>query len=138
MKSTRTLAVLALALGATACARNISLSPPVPSFGGAPPVIVRETAQGQVLATNRGMTLYIYDQDRFNRSVCFAGCAEQFPPLRAEPGAQPSGDYTLVARDDGAAQWAHRGRPLYTFSGDPSPGDVAGTGAGPAWRLARY
>lgn len=138
MKTTRTLAVLALALGASACARNISLSPPLPSLGAAPPVILRETVQGQALATNTGRTLYIYDQDRFNRSVCYAGCAEQFPPLRAADGAQPSGDYTLVARTDGAAQWAHRGRPLYTFSGDPSPGDAAGTGAGPAWRVARY
>jgi predicted lipoprotein with Yx(FWY)xxD motif len=133
----RITAVLAASLGLAACAQSGRLGTPDPTAPAAP-VVLRTTSIGEVLATTRGMTLYITDRDRFNRSTCTEACAQQFPPLLAAPDAQPAGDYALVRRNDGSAQWSHRGRPLYTFSGDAAPGDVTGLGAGQEWRPARY
>ncbi len=113
------------------------LGAPDPTTATAP-VVLRSTSIGEVLTTSRGMTLYIYDRDRFNRSQCNGACAGRFAPFLAEAGATPAGDFALARRDDGAAQWSHRGRPLYTFTGDAAPGDVTGLGAGPDWRPARF
>src|SRR5438045_3543353 len=85
---------------------------------------------GDARARARGMTLYVYDPDRFNRSQCSDACARRFPPFGATENAQPAGDFALARREDGSLQWTHRGRPLYTFSGDAAPGDVTGLGAG--------
>jgi predicted lipoprotein with Yx(FWY)xxD motif len=113
------------------------LATPDPTASTAP-VVLRTSGAGEVLATARGMTLYVYDRDGFNRSRCADDCARRFPPFLAAEGAQPSGDFALARRDDGGLQWTHRGRPLYTFSGDAAPGDATGRGVGPDWRPARF
>ena len=42
-------------------------------------------------------------------------CAYKRPPFLAGADATPAnGDWTLIARDDGARQWAFHGKPLYT------------------------
>jgi predicted lipoprotein with Yx(FWY)xxD motif len=130
--------VLAAALALASCGTQSGrLGTPDPTAPTAP-VVLRSTSIGEVLATSRGMTLYIHDRDRFNRSQCTAACARQFAPFLATEGAQPAGDFALARREDGGLQWTHRGRPLYTFSGDAAPGDVTGLGAGPDWRPARF
>src|SRR5262245_3350302 len=51
---------------------------------------VIDTAQGKVLATNRGMTLYIYAQDMMpGTSTCVDSCAASWPPLLALDDATP-------------------------------------------------
>ena len=132
------LAALALAPALASCGTQSGrLGTPDPTAPTAP-VVLRATSVGEVLATSRGMTLYVYDRDRFNRSQCSDACARQFPPFGATESAQPAGDFALARREDGSLQWTHRGRPLYTFSGDAAPGDVTGLGAGPDWRPARF
>ena len=56
-----------------------------------------------------------------------------WPPLAAAAGAADDGDWTVITRDDGAKQWAYKGKPLYTYRAD-APGKAA-TGVGPAWPL---
>jgi predicted lipoprotein with Yx(FWY)xxD motif len=125
-----------------------------------PPVRVQMTEEGPVFATLQGMTLYSFgDQRGAVRAGQRAGsqcsgrrgaepprrpqiddpdpgppprrsCAERSPPLLADQNAVPGGDWSLVVRDDGARQWAYRGRPLYTSDKDRQPGDVNAWGGG--------
>jgi predicted lipoprotein with Yx(FWY)xxD motif len=96
------------------------------------------TADG-ALTDPAGMTLYTFDNDAAGggKSACNGACATNWPPLAAADGATPSGDYTIVTRDDGRKQWAYKGKPLYTFAQDKKPGDRAGDGFRNVWRIAR-
>jgi predicted lipoprotein with Yx(FWY)xxD motif len=55
--------------------------------------------------------------------------------LAAAADAQPSGDWTIVARDDGSKQWAFKRKPLYTWKDDKKPGDVTGDGVNNVWHV---
>jgi predicted lipoprotein with Yx(FWY)xxD motif len=68
-------------------------------------------------------------------------CAQVYQPLLARKGARsPGRTWTVVKVDqvtgavlpkeakDGAAVWAYRGRPVYTYVGDKGPGDTNGDG----------
>jgi len=64
-----------------------------------------------------GLTrLYIYDKDGASVSHCTEGCASAWPPLLVTIGktGEVVGDWTVIARDDGARQWAYKGHPVYT------------------------
>jgi predicted lipoprotein with Yx(FWY)xxD motif len=86
-----------------------------------------------------GMTLYTFDKDAFGsgKSVCNGPCAINWPPLFAADTDRPSGDWTIVTRDDGKKQWAFRGKPLYFWIKDQKPGDRTGDGVNNAWRIAK-
>ncbi len=92
-----------------------------------------------VLVGGNGMTLYTFDKDPAgsNKSVCNGPCATNWPPLAAGANAQPAGDFTVVTRDDGAKQWAYKGKPLYFWVKDKQPGDKTGDGVNNVWRTAR-
>ena len=74
------------------------------------------------------MTLYTFDKDKAGdgKSVCNGKCATNWPPLFAEESAKPSGDFSLVKRDEGTMQWAYKGLPLYYWIKDMKPGDATG------------
>lgn len=92
-----------------------------------------------VLTNSAGMTLYTFDKDALGsgKSTCNGPCATNWPPLLAAADAKSSGDYTIITRDDGARQWAYKGKPLYLWIKDTKPGDRTGDGFNNAWRLAR-
>ncbi len=75
----------------------------------------------------QGMTLYTYDKDPAGKSTCVAECAKKWLPMPAQANAVPFGDWTIIKRDDGARQWALKGKPLYRFIEDVTPGSVGGT-----------
>ncbi len=91
------------------------------------------------LVGNNGMTLYTFDKDvaGSGKSVCNGPCATNWPPLSAQAGDQASGDWSIVTRDDGAKQWAYRGKPLYFWVKDQKPGDTTGDGFNNVWRVAK-
>jgi predicted lipoprotein with Yx(FWY)xxD motif len=89
-------------------------------------------AGGDVFVDAKGMTLYVYDGD----IACTDACLESWTPLKAAELAKPIGDWTILRRDDGARQWAYKGRPLYSFMGDAKPGDVNGQFADSRWHAA--
>jgi predicted lipoprotein with Yx(FWY)xxD motif len=72
-----------------------------------------------------GRTLFISKQDEAGVSKCLAECATEFPPLLATRGAKPSGDWSLISRKDGGRQWTYQSHPLYTWSKEQVPGEVA-------------
>lgn len=119
------LAILACTLALSACA---SMSPRLPAT----------VADGVFVGPN-GMTLYTFDRDAMGsgRSVCNGPCATNWPPLMAGADAKPTGDWTIVVRDDGTRQWAFKGKPVYYWVRDAKPGDRTGDGVNNAWRLAR-
>jgi predicted lipoprotein with Yx(FWY)xxD motif len=94
---------------------------------------------GGTLVNSAGMTLYTFDKDPMGggKSVCNGQCAINWPPLMAEGSASSSGDYAVVARDDGSKQWAYKGKPLYLWVKDQKPGDKTGDGVNNVWHVAK-
>lgn len=96
------------------------------------------TIDGNKVYTDaNGMTLYTFDRDSAGKSSCDGDCAVRWPPFKAEAGAAPEGDWTIVERSDGTMMWAYDGKPLYTYDGDKKAGDVTGDGVGGVWHLAK-
>lgn len=103
------------------------------------PAKVGDTSKGKALVNDKGMTLYVFDKDKDvpGKSACNGPCAENWPVLLASDGDKASGDWSIVARDDGKKMWAYKGRPLYTWKSDKAPGDTDGDGKlNGAWHIA--
>jgi predicted lipoprotein with Yx(FWY)xxD motif len=122
----KTLSLAAIGLAVTAVAAL-----------AADPAMVGDTAKGKALTDPNGMTLYTFDKDSGGKSACNGACAGNWPPLAAAADAKAAGDYSVVKRDDGSAQWAYKGKPLYTFVNDAKAGDASGEGlGGNTWHIA--
>src|SRR5262245_23316982 len=114
-------ALLAASLSATAALAG------APSAG--------TTSQGPALVDTNGMTLYTFEKDANGASNCKGGCATSWPPAAASASDAASGDFSIIKREDGASQWAYKGKPLYTWIQDRKAGDATG-GAVPGWHIA--
>ena len=90
-----------------------------------------------VMASKEGKTLYTFDKDAAGLSNCNGGCAAAWPPFMVANAALAGGDFSIVKRDDGASQWAFKGKPLYFFAGDAKAGDVNGDRQGGVWHVLR-
>jgi predicted lipoprotein with Yx(FWY)xxD motif len=100
---------------------------------GYPPIRQRNG----ILVDLKGRGLYNYGGDDPGKSNCSGQCILLWPPIVADAGAQPRGDFSLVQRDDGRMQWAWRGRPLYRWLSDTKRGDAGGDGVNGMWHLVR-
>ena len=99
---------------------------------------IGDSAKGKVLTDDKGMTLYTFDKDAGGKSACNGPCATNWPPLKASADATPAAGYSVISRDDGAKQWAYKGKPLYAWSKDTKPGDITGDGfLNGAWHIAQ-
>jgi predicted lipoprotein with Yx(FWY)xxD motif len=128
MNRTRS-AALALALGAAltgGCASDRVVAP-------------AEMRGGVLTDWNSHKTLYTFDKDSTNppRSACTGECAVKWPPFRPTAGEQPVHAYTIFQRQDGSAQWAFEGKPLYFFAGDQKTGDKNGDGVNGVWHAVK-
>lgn len=102
------------------------------------PEQVSATLSAAPLTDAHGMTLYTFDKDAQNVSNCDDSCTASWPPYLATADMAAPGDgFTRVARQDGTAQWALNGAPLYLWVGDIAPGDTTGDGVGGVWHIAR-
>jgi predicted lipoprotein with Yx(FWY)xxD motif len=102
------------------------------------PVKAGDSAKGKVLTDGKGMTLYTFDKDAGGKSACNGPCAANWPPLMAASNAKAADGYTVITRTDGGKQWAHGGKPLYTWKNDKKPGDITGDGfLNGAWHIAK-
>jgi predicted lipoprotein with Yx(FWY)xxD motif len=100
--------------------------------------VVPVKIENGLLVNPDGMTLYVFDRDRAagaGRSVCLGQCAAYWPPLTAAEDASPRGDYGIIAREDGKRQWTYKGRPLYLWIKDRSPGDRTGDDLNKVWHV---
>ena len=90
-----------------------------------------------VLTNAAGMTLYTFDKDAGGKSACNGPCAANWPPLMAGADAKAAGDWSIVTRDDGTKQWAHKGKPVYLWAKDTKPGDKTGDGFNNVWHVVK-
>src|ERR1700712_753648 len=84
----------------------------ISAASAAPPTKTGTTTKGPALTDAKGMSLYTFDKD----AACTAPAAPTGPALKAEAGDAPGDGYPTVPRDAGSRQWAHKGKPLYTFA----------------------
>ncbi|WP_022980022.1 hypothetical protein [Ideonella sp. B508-1] len=127
----------ALTVLSSLCTLGACLLLPLGARAGTP--AAPAMAMDGVLVDAGHMTLYTFDQDSAGsgKSSCNGPCAANWPPLLAPAGAAAQGDWTLVMREDGTAQWAYMGRPLYRWAKDQKPGDRTGDGVKGVWHLAK-
>jgi len=119
------------------------LAPPAPVAGQdrtaniptPPEITIQQTPPGQMFADVKGFALYVTERDREpGKSTCYGPCTVEWIPVRASADAKPFGDWTLVPRDDGAPQWAYKGRPFYRYAREAKPRWAEGQGD--QWRYA--
>src|SRR5579875_2513015 len=127
----RTLAVVAL-VAAVASGSAIAASK------GGTTVTLHKTSLGKVLATSKGMTLYLYTPDPKGKSVCNGECASAWPPLMTtgKPRAGAGVNAKLLGttkRSNGKLQVTYAGHPLYRYVGDSKSGQVTGEGISGIW-----
>jgi predicted lipoprotein with Yx(FWY)xxD motif len=99
-----------------------------------------KTSLGSVLTNSAGYTLYWFAIDTPTSSKCTGGCTTYWPPVIGKPqassGVTLSGTFGTITRSDGSVQATYNGHPLYTYSGDKSPGQTSGnkvSGSGGLW-----
>ncbi len=107
------------------------------AFADAAPASTGQTSKGATLVDAKGKSLYTFDKDEGGKSSCSGQCAVNWPPLIAPSGSSASGEWTIVSREDGSAQWAYKGQPLYTFIKDEKPGDANGDDLKNVWHLVK-
>ena len=92
-----------------------------------------------VLVTTAGRTIYTFDNDPSGggKSVCNGPCATLWPAVMAGADAKPKGDLTVIARDEGAKQWAYKGKPIYLYSADTKAGDRSGDNFKNVWHVVK-
>jgi predicted lipoprotein with Yx(FWY)xxD motif len=116
-------------------ATALSLLISAPLF--AAPAMTGDSTKGEILTDAQGMSLYTFDKDTNGLSACYDACAQNWPPLLAEVGAEADGDFAISERSDGGLQWTYKGAPLYGFVKDQNAGDITGDGLKGVWHLAR-
>ena len=117
---------------------GILLLPSLSNAQTSGPAKIAEVKHEQALVNQRGMTLYVFDEDREGKSYCDKTCTTPWPPFRPRANAKGSGAWTVITRDHGSKQWAYKGRPLYTWYRDKKPGSAEGDGFnGNRWHIAR-
>ncbi|HLZ29526.1 MAG TPA: hypothetical protein VKV73_19585 [Chloroflexota bacterium] len=100
--------------------------------------ITSDPANGNILADDRGMTLYRYTPDQPNTSTCYAGCAQAWPPVVVDTlpvALDPSlaAGLGIAPRTDGTQQLTYQGAPLYYYVGDTQPHDANGQASDGVW-----
>ena len=123
------LSALALAFGA---APTLALDP-MPSG-----ITTRQHGSGWTLIDDKGMTIYTFDRDEGapGRSTCNEECPTTWPPMLAAEDAGNAPGWSKIKRNDGALQWAYKGRPIYRYALDAFPGAGFGDGVDSVWRIA--
>ncbi|MCX4769048.1 hypothetical protein EES39_23125 [Streptomyces sp. ADI92-24] len=106
---------------------------PGASTSPAPTVSVKKGTHGKTLVNEKNMTLYVFDKDTKNTSLCTDSCAKAWPPLldTKTPTAGSGVDPKLLkttTRSDGKKQVTYNGHPLYRFDQDKKAGDAKGQG----------
>jgi predicted lipoprotein with Yx(FWY)xxD motif len=145
------LGALALALSACASSSSSSSSTPAtsapatsaPAAGASSPAssapasvasagaLKMTTIGGTAVVTNsKGRTLYWFVPDTSTASKCTGSCATYWPPVTGPvtAGSGVTGTLGTITRPDGTTQATYDGHPLYTYVGDPAPGQAKGNG----------
>jgi predicted lipoprotein with Yx(FWY)xxD motif len=91
-------------------------------------ITVGDSEFGEMLFDSKRQAIYIFENDPKGETVCYAECAEAWPPVltRGEPRAGDGVRASLlgtVKRRDGKLQVTYAGKPLYSYAHE-GPGEV--------------
>src|SRR5919199_1375194 len=91
-------------------------------------ITVRDSDFGPMLFDSRKRAIYIFENDRRGKTVCYGECAKAWPPVytKGTPQARTGvrqGLLATVTRRDGRQQVTYAGKPLYFYSHE-KPGEV--------------
>ena len=92
-------------------------------------IVAKDSAFGRVLFDANGQVVYVFENDRPNRSNCTSeDCVKAWPPVltRERPSAGAGVDARrlgTIRRDDGSRQVTYNGRPLYFYEHE-APGEI--------------
>jgi predicted lipoprotein with Yx(FWY)xxD motif len=96
---------------------------------------IQRTSLRKILATGRGLTVYMFTRDSINHDSCVAisGCTGIWPLVTSSgrPSLGPGVKRSLVGAitlSGGVRQVTYAGHPLYTYLGDSGPGDTSYVG----------
>ena len=127
--------LLAIGVIAAACGSSTKTTSVPPAASGATATVASvDTATnaklGKILVDSRGFTLYRLNKDSVNKSNCDTACAQIWPPLFLTGSGSPVGGTGVTGLGTinvpGGKQVTYQGMPLYTYTGDGSPGQVNG------------
>jgi len=105
-------------------------APPLPPWA-----TVQSSDAGELIANEKGLTVYSHDFNPRNRRAVLgrpAGCKgecvdeTEWIPFIAVADAKPMGSWALVPLENGTKQWSYKGQKLYTNLKDTKPGDFKG------------
>lgn len=101
-----------------------------PTASGGTTLMTGHTSLGTTLENSKGFVVYWFAKDHGMSSSCSGACAAAWPPVTGTPtaGSGVTGTLSTIHRSDGSTQATWNGHPLYTFSGDTSPGQTNGNG----------
>jgi predicted lipoprotein with Yx(FWY)xxD motif len=134
------------AAGVIASACGSSASPTSPGGGGSSTTLATATALvktkpntklGTILVNSKGLTLYHFTADTATTSACTGSCASVWPPLLMTGSGSPVGGSGITGLGTiqvaAGRQVTYHSMPLYTYSGDKSPGQTNGQGIEGKW-----
>ena len=131
MKSTLTQILLAILAPLTMAIAAPVAAPVTPVT----PVTKVNVNGHDVLADRNGMTAYVFDEDKTANSVCYGGCAKNWPPILLEASEQVTAPFSVSVRKDNARQINFNGHPIYRFAGDFKSGEAKGDGLANTWHV---
>jgi predicted lipoprotein with Yx(FWY)xxD motif len=138
MIKTRDTVMLSLATAGLAVTAACSSSGGSGASGPVPPatgdaVSAQSTSLGTILVDGKGRTVYVFANDKTTASTCTGACAAVWPAVSA-PATLPTslpgvtGALGVTTGSGGGHQLTVAGHPVYTFSGDSTPGQTKGQG----------
>jgi len=95
---------------------------------------VKSATLGEYLTDTKGMTLYVFADDKKLESSCTGTCLEMWPAFVFDNKDLKASTDTLskrmnvIKRTDGTYQYAYGEKPVYYYAGDKNPGDTNGNG----------
>ena len=121
--------------GTTSTTADSSTTTAAASAASATVTVVSNATIGKsILVDDKGMTLYVWDNDKTaGKAGCTGACATAWPPL--DVTGTPSygtgltaGMFSTVTGPNGEDQLAVGGKPLYRWINDKAAGDATGQG----------
>ena len=91
-------------------------------------IVAGKSQFGSMLFNSKRQAIYVFQSDRANKSACYGGCADIWPPVltKGKPRALKGVRRSLlgtIRRDDGTTQVTYKKQPLYYYAHE-GPGQV--------------